>query len=140
HGGGPPVLLLSALAVHAIRARCLASTIAAVALCAMTLAGPPVARASAFSLGAVTATSQEPSSCPTGFQCSGYTVSACPGVAADITAYVASAAPTAPVRGLAVFFSGNLGTFWWDGNTPSLATFMSSLRQAGMETVEVEWS
>src|SRR5205823_10422414 len=119
---------------------CLASTITVLALCAMTLAGPPVARASDFSLGTVTATSQLPRTCPSGFQCSGYTVSGCPGVAADVNAYVASAAPTAPVRGLAVFFSGDLGTYWWDANLSSLAAFLSSLRQGGMETVEVEWS
>src|SRR5438094_3244390 len=95
HGGGPPVLHLSARVVHAIRARCLASTITVLTLCAMTLAGPPVARASDFSLGTVTATSQLPRTCPSGFQCSGYTVSGCPGVAADVNAYIASAAPTA---------------------------------------------
>ena len=62
--------------------RALAAVSLALALCSMTLVGAPAAgapTASGFALGTVNATSQQPSSCPSGFQCSAYTVSDCPG-------------------------------------------------------------
>src|SRR5436190_5742881 len=138
---GETALFLSIARVQrTVRDRCFAGAAMAVALWASALMAPPSARASTFQLGTVTATSQQPTTCPSGFQCSGYAVSGCPAVSADINAYIASAAPTAPARGLAVFFSGDLGTSWWGADLPSLADFLSSLRQAGMETVEVQWS
>jgi hypothetical protein len=67
-------------------------------------------------------------------------VSSCPGVAAALTVYIAAAVPSAPARGLAVFFSGDYGDAWWDGGGAPAASFFTTLSQAGIERVEVEWS
>ncbi|MDP9343279.1 MAG: hypothetical protein M3Q23_14545 [Actinomycetota bacterium] len=93
-----------------------------------------------FGLGTMVSSSQPPRACPGGFQCASYAVSSCPGVASSITAYLATAPATGPARGLAIFFSGDYGDTWWDGGGALTAAMFSSLRQAGIEVVQVEWS
>lgn len=78
--------------------------------------------------------------CETGEQCKGFQVS-CPDVRQPAHGILGIGAPTGTARGVAVLFSGGLGTSWWGVEDRRLqASFLGDLHQHGIETVEVRWT
>jgi hypothetical protein len=60
-------------------------------------------------------------------------------VAQPARAFVATAQPTGPVRGLVVLASGGQGDQWWSTVTPLGGPFADSLRADGFVVVQLRW-
>jgi hypothetical protein len=63
----------------------------------------------------------------------------CPGVQSNISAIVATAEGTAPVRGIVLAFSAGQGSHWY-GDEPVAEAGLARLRDAGITTVMVRWA
>ncbi len=79
--------------------------------------------------------------CPSGSTCQPFTVSNCPGVAADVPGVLSIGEPSTGVgqRGTVAFFSGGGGGEWWSAGGTQKVTFLAQLRADGFRTVEVRW-
>ena len=75
--------------------------------------------------------------CPADHACEQVSVS-CPGLRESARVTIATAEPTAPSRGVAVFLSGGGGRGWWadEGSTDA---FLGEVRGAGLAVVQVRW-
>ncbi len=92
-----------------------------------------------LALGTLTELGPSLSQCPSGFNCSDFTVT-CPGVQAPINGVFARKTHTsAKAKGTVMFFSGSEGWTWWSqvGVTTS---FFNTLNVKGYDLVQVEWN
>jgi hypothetical protein len=112
--------------------------ILAIALFVIGLIAAPIAAADPLPLGTVTTTSAGDPSCPTGHTCQGIQV-ACPSVAQPARAFLATAQPTAPLRGLVMLTTGGGGTAWWSEASSLAASFVDTLRSDGFVVVQLRW-
>ena len=108
----------------------------AVLLLILFTASPAVA--ARLPLGTFTPTAATDPKCPTGFTCTGFTVS-CSGVAEDAPGFVAFADATASRRGMVVFFTGGSGQSWWSDSS-RLITYLDELRALGFAVMQVRWA
>ena len=108
------------------------------ALASLGLAMSPAARATPLPLGTVALTSDTDSTCPAGHTCQGIAVS-CPNVQRPARAFLATADPTAPTRGLVVLATGGGGTSWWSEASSLAGSFVDTLRADGFVVVQLRW-
>lgn len=98
------------------------------------------ASADPWPLGTFTPTSAVPNTCPDGFTCSGFEVTA-PGVAETARGFLAVAPYTsATPRGLVTFFTGGSGGDWWTDEARALPAFANDLRAQGFSVAQVKWA
>lgn len=108
-----------------------------IALCALSL---PATRAGAdpWPLGTFTPSAAVPDSCPSGYTCSGFTITAAR-VTEPTRGFLAMAPATKPPRGMVMFFTGGQGTDWWSLKHAALPGFAEELRGLGFAIVQVRW-
>jgi hypothetical protein len=114
------------------------AALAGMAVLAVLATAAPAASGQPLPLGTVTATTDTDSTCPAETTCQGIDVS-CPSVSQPARAFVATAEPTAPARGLVVLASGGPGNLWWSEVTSLGHPFMDSLRADGFVVVQLRW-
>jgi hypothetical protein len=112
--------------------------VARIAVLAILLIGAPSASAAPLPLGTVTTNSSTDTTCPADHTCQGIEVS-CPSVSQSAAAFVATAQPTGPVRGLVALASGGPGNLWWSEVTGLGPPFVDSLRADGFVVVQLRW-
>src|ERR1041385_1723918 len=77
--------------------------------------------------------------CLSGYRCTAVKIDQCNGVSQAITGVLAASAPTAPARGMVLFFSGSKGTEWWTTGSAQAEPFLQGLRALGFWVVQVRW-
>lgn len=102
------------------------------------IGAPEAALATPLPLGSVALTSATDSSCPTGHTCQGIQVS-CPNIQQPARAFLATAQPTAQVRGLVMLMTGGGGTSWWSEASSLASSFVDTLRADGFIIVQLRW-
>jgi hypothetical protein len=110
----------------------------AIALLVILLVPAPRAQSAPLPLGSVATTSTNDPSCPPAHTCQGIQV-ACPSVSQSARAFLATAQPTAAVRGLVMLATGGGGTAWWSEASSLAASFVDSLRADGFVVVQLRW-
>jgi hypothetical protein len=71
---------------------------------------------------------------------SSFTVSGCSKVSASLSGAMSVQPAQGRARGLVMFFAGGYGTMTWTGGTTAAINLLSTLNQAGYETVQSTWS
>ena len=105
-----------------------------------TQAAAQVLRPEPLPLGTFTDGITAEGRCPEGHTCRSFTVSGCTNVSKPQDGVIAYAPAIGTPRGMAVFFSGGGGTYFWSPNNVAAETLVSEVRQEGLAVVQVRWT
>src|SRR5213080_3835113 len=92
-----------------------------------------------WTLGILTTNSLTDPTCPTGFNCHGFSVM-CPGVSNAIQGFWAIAPHQGAARGFVLFFTGGDGTGWWSEQDANLPAMVAELRSLGFTVAQARWA